>query len=459
MLRNTDYRVSPELLARDDFRTACTNRDFGVAFRLMRKYDGASQDRISSPVQGLTQSRVSRIVRGSDRVATLDLIERIVDGLGIPGSYVGLADREWERSPSAISARPRETTPDRQARPAARLSISSPPPAESSPFLGTAAHPTTTSASDSSAFPERPRASAHLVTWLERTLHQHYTDDNLVGPRVLLPVITAQIATIEQARSETRGQLEEDLLRTGAAFAEFAGWLCQDAGNPGSARAWYARALEEAEAAGDERMSAFVLMRRATQAISAGDGQYAVRLARAAQRDHSDHTARIRALAAQTEALGHALLGDTGDVERALHHAAVLTEQRDQSPSAGDPSHQRYCDLRLYLKISTAKCRLSLGDGDAAVTAFTEVINHLPHEYHRDRGQYLARLARASVLAGLPEQASEHAQQALSIALNTGSSRTFSDVRHVAHNLSTRWPTLPQTHDLREILDSVRTTH
>jgi hypothetical protein len=54
------YTVSPGLLARDEFRAACAARDFGEAFKLMRKYDGASQDRICSPVEGLTQSRVSQ---------------------------------------------------------------------------------------------------------------------------------------------------------------------------------------------------------------------------------------------------------------------------------------------------------------------------------------------------------------------------------------------------------------
>ena len=90
------YTVSPELLARDDFRAACRMRDFGRVFKLMRQYDGASQDRICSPVEGLTQSRVSKIMRGDDRVATLDLIERIIDALRIPGDYVGLATRDWE---------------------------------------------------------------------------------------------------------------------------------------------------------------------------------------------------------------------------------------------------------------------------------------------------------------------------------------------------------------------------
>jgi hypothetical protein len=60
------YTVSPGLLARVEFQAACRTRDFAELFRLMRKYDGASQDRISAPVNGLTQSRVSRIMRGSE---------------------------------------------------------------------------------------------------------------------------------------------------------------------------------------------------------------------------------------------------------------------------------------------------------------------------------------------------------------------------------------------------------
>lgn len=97
------YTVSPQLLAREDFRAACQARDFAELFRLMRKYDGASQDRISSPVEGLTQSRVSRIVRGTDHIAGLDLILRIADALRIPGAYFGLATRPWETDPAPDS--------------------------------------------------------------------------------------------------------------------------------------------------------------------------------------------------------------------------------------------------------------------------------------------------------------------------------------------------------------------
>jgi transcriptional regulator with XRE-family HTH domain len=96
MYTSSPYTVSAQLLAREDFREACTERDFAKVFRLLRQWDGASQDKIASAIEGLSQSRVSRIMRGSDRIASLGVIERVADALQIPGTYFGLAPRPWE---------------------------------------------------------------------------------------------------------------------------------------------------------------------------------------------------------------------------------------------------------------------------------------------------------------------------------------------------------------------------
>jgi hypothetical protein len=111
MSQATAYTVSRDLLARDDFRAACAARDFAEVFRLMQKWDGASQDRICSPVEGLSQSRVSKIMRGEDRIAGLDIIERIVDSLHIPGEYFGLATRDWEPLDDPVASSVVEAAP------------------------------------------------------------------------------------------------------------------------------------------------------------------------------------------------------------------------------------------------------------------------------------------------------------------------------------------------------------
>jgi len=94
------YAVSPELLAREDFKAACLDRNFREVFRLMRKYDGVSQDRMSSPVEGLTQSRISRIMRDKERITTVDVIERCS---GHNGTY---AVKKEYRAASVKIARP-----------------------------------------------------------------------------------------------------------------------------------------------------------------------------------------------------------------------------------------------------------------------------------------------------------------------------------------------------------------
>jgi hypothetical protein len=115
MSQASGYTVSGDLLAREDFRAACAARDFRQVFHLMQKYDGASQDRICSPVEGFSQSRVSKILRGADRISGLDLIERIVDALHIPGEYFGLVPREWEQvnaAPAVVDAAPTAVQPE-----------------------------------------------------------------------------------------------------------------------------------------------------------------------------------------------------------------------------------------------------------------------------------------------------------------------------------------------------------
>jgi hypothetical protein len=58
-------------------------------------------------------------------------------------------------------------------------------------------------------------------------------------------------------------------------------------------------------------------------------------------------------------------------------------------------------------------------------------------------------------MADMPEKACAQAQEALVIALTTGSSRTLTHVREFAHRALKRWPTLPEVHALRDMLGSL----
>jgi transcriptional regulator with XRE-family HTH domain len=100
--------VPASLWQRADTTDAVRSRDMRRLFHLLRQYAGASQTRIGIAC-GLTQGKVSAIMSGSHRVTTLEVFERIADGLGMPPHArlaLGLAPSPLDlTSPTAIPTR------------------------------------------------------------------------------------------------------------------------------------------------------------------------------------------------------------------------------------------------------------------------------------------------------------------------------------------------------------------
>lgn len=75
---------------------ALAERDFGAVFTAA-KAAGWSFNMIAAAT-GMKAERVSLIARGAATVTGFATVERIADGLRIPGRMVGLAPRPWERT-------------------------------------------------------------------------------------------------------------------------------------------------------------------------------------------------------------------------------------------------------------------------------------------------------------------------------------------------------------------------
>ncbi len=94
--RFTDLIEIPDAFwARPDTVDALRCRDIGRLFRLLSKYVGASQTRLAI-ASDMAQPKVSGIMRGIARVETLEVFERIADGLNMPGQAriaLGLAPK------------------------------------------------------------------------------------------------------------------------------------------------------------------------------------------------------------------------------------------------------------------------------------------------------------------------------------------------------------------------------
>ena len=76
--------IPDSLWQRADALDALRQRDIGRLFQLLRQYAGASQTRLAIACD-MTQPKVSGIMRGTARVETLEVFERIADGLSMPG--------------------------------------------------------------------------------------------------------------------------------------------------------------------------------------------------------------------------------------------------------------------------------------------------------------------------------------------------------------------------------------
>lgn len=88
------------LLENQEMWAAGANRDIGAIFRLVHQYAGISICRLAYLCE-MTPSRVSSYAKGRSRVREQRVIERVADGLGLPGLMLGLAPRPWEGNLSA----------------------------------------------------------------------------------------------------------------------------------------------------------------------------------------------------------------------------------------------------------------------------------------------------------------------------------------------------------------------
>ena len=98
------------LLQRDDMVEALAGRDFGTAFKLLQRFQGLTQGEIAAAT-GLTQGRVSKLISSRrNRILHIDVIERILDGLRIPGN-----DCATSRTSPRISASKSYGSPRRRS--------------------------------------------------------------------------------------------------------------------------------------------------------------------------------------------------------------------------------------------------------------------------------------------------------------------------------------------------------
>ncbi|MFI8992915.1 helix-turn-helix domain-containing protein [Streptomyces sp. NPDC053542] len=180
--------------------------------------------------------------------------------------------------------------------------------------------------------PVSPAAGAGILE-ASRSLFTHYRRlGQSVEPGYLLPGLIAQTHTLRELSAHADSRTRQELLALGSRYAEYVGWLVQETGDEQAALWWTQRAVDLAAAGGDRALAGYALVRRALVTLYQDDAEQTVALAQQAQ--SSTLPPRIRGLAAQREAQGHALAGDLDACLRSLDRARALLGRQESDAEA-----------------------------------------------------------------------------------------------------------------------------
>jgi hypothetical protein len=166
-------------------------------------------------------------------------------------------------------------------------------------------------------------------------------------------------------------------------------------------------------------------------ALYRNDAAETVELSRGAQR--GSVLPRIRGLAAQREAQGHALAGDRDACLRCLDSARGLLALAPSDPAAPVLGSTNLTDPVTMI---TGWCLYDLGRPGEAAEVLDREIARLPPDALRSHTRYGVRRALAHATAGEVEHACEITESLLGGVGMVGSATIRTDVRRLARTLS-----------------------
>jgi transcriptional regulator with XRE-family HTH domain len=265
-----------------------------------------------------------------------------------------------------------------------------------------------------------------------------------IAPAALLPTLVAQTHALRLLARQAGPADRARGLLLASRFAEYTGWISQESGDDGAALWWTDLAVDLAEAAGDRELGAYANVRRALVALYRHDSIATVALAR--QAGAARCGPRIRGLAAQREAQGHAIAGDYDACRRSLDRAATLLSPVSTGAEAEPVIGTSTVDDPVAMV--TGWCLFDLGRPAPAAEIIERELARLPEHALRSRTRFGARLALALASAGEVERACAVAGPVVSAAAHVDSATIRTDLRHLARTLS-RWHT---NREVRQLL-------
>jgi transcriptional regulator with XRE-family HTH domain len=261
-----------------------------------------------------------------------------------------------------------------------------------------------------------------VVGYFREQLDRSKAADGNLGANRALPLVLGLLGAIAEHVREVKPAVRSPLLALGADGAEFAGWLYRELQDPASATYWYDRAMEWAQEARDTAIQGYVLLRKSQMAYDLQDVCRVVTFAEAAQAGPWCLPLKVRAEVTQQAALGQAMTGEPMDkVEQAMDYARTLIAAEADDGRDGLPGPYFTADTLLARQ---ATCYTEAGRPAKGAALFADVIASGTLS-RRDGGFFSARRAAALALCGEPDEAAVIGLQALHVAMETNSGRTF----------------------------------
>jgi hypothetical protein len=253
------------------------------------------------------------------------------------------------------------------------------------------------------------------------------------SPSTVVPIVVAAMHALQSMASAAAPVRRSAFLTMAAHFATYAGWMAQESGDPRAATLWTDRAAHLAAAADDAELVAYSYVRRALVALNEHDAVEAIALAERAQA--TTDSPRVRGLAAQREAQGHAIAGDYRSCRIALDRAAVLLDRARTHGTGPVIGTSTVDDLAA---ITEGWCLYDLGRCGEAAEILEREVDRIPLAARRTRARYGARLALALANMHEVERACATVEPVLDAVTYTDSATIRLDVRQLARTLN-RW--------------------
>ena len=366
--------VVERVFARPDVLNACKRRDLSTMITILGA-NGVTQAEIAALMGKTTQGRLSEY-KMHKRAPTMETFKKFADGLALPPAArlaLGLASEAAGSGYFEVAG----------GRPA---DIAGAGLGDVRPLLSNLS-----------------RTSAVPVLSALRGMHRGYVEaDRLMGSLCVVGPIQLQMPVIEKACEVSRGADRIEMLRFACQFAEFGGWIFQDAGDLTCAMQWTNRALDYALELGDERVIAYTLMRKAMIATEGGTPAQGLGIADAALRRKDSLTPRLRAVILRQRSYSNAVLGEViataRDADKAVIEA-VAGENQDEEDRAP------YC-TPTYAAMEAGASWVLLGHPKTAIPILEKSRSQwADHMEVRDYALCVSRLALAYVAAGDVERA------------------------------------------------------